>query len=43
MRAGPADPMESFLAWLPRVAQAVESGEVPGDLMDDLQGEFEAS
>jgi hypothetical protein len=44
MTADPADPMERFLTWLlRRGAQAVEVGEVPADLLADLQGEFEAS
>ncbi len=44
MTADPADPMESFLTWLPHgVAQAVEAGEVPADPLADLQGKFEAS
>ncbi len=44
MTADPADPMERFLTWLPHgVAQAVEAGEVPADLLADLQGEFEAA
>ncbi len=44
MTADPADPMERFLTWLlRRGAQAVEVGEVPADLLADLQGEFAAS
>jgi len=36
--------MESFEAWLVRrVAQAVEAGEVPADLLAELRAEFEAS
>ncbi len=43
MRADPADPMESYLAWLlHRVSQAVEAGEVPADLLADLQAKIEA-
>ncbi len=44
MTADPADPMESFLVWLPHgVAQAVEAGEVPADPLADLQAKIEAA
>ena len=37
------EPVESFEPWLlRRVAQAVEAGEVPADLLAELQTEFEA-
>ncbi len=36
--------MECFEAWLlSRVARAVESGDVPADLLTELQGEIEAA
>ncbi len=36
--------MNTFESWLlRRVAQAVESREVPADLLTELQGEFEAA
>jgi len=35
--------MERFGPWLPcRVAQAVEAGDVPGNLLTELQAELEA-
>lgn len=38
------EPPEGFESWLlRRVAQAVEAGEVPVDLLAELQAEFEAS
>ncbi len=37
----PKEPFESLL--LLRVAQAVEAGEVPADLLTELRGEFEAA
>ena len=44
MTADPADPMERFQTWLlHRVAQAVEAGEVPADLLAEPQAEIEAA
>jgi hypothetical protein len=38
------EPVEPFETWLLRpVVQAVEAGEVPADLLAELQAEFEAS
>ncbi len=43
MTADPADPMERFQTWLlHRVAQAVEAGEVPADLLAELHAKIEA-
>lgn len=44
MTADPADPRESFRTWLLRpVAQALEAGDRPADLLADLQAEIEAA
>lgn len=44
MGGEPLEPMESFEAWLlRRVAQAVEAGDVPAQLPEDLRAEFEAA
>ncbi len=44
MTKDPAGSIESFQAWLlRRVAQAVEAGEVPADLLTDLQAQIEAA
>ncbi len=44
MTADPGDPMESFQTWLlRRDAQAVEAGEMPADLLAELQAEIEAA
>ncbi len=44
MEAPIPDPSESFESWLlHRVAKAVEAGDVPADLLTELQGEFEAA
>jgi hypothetical protein len=38
------EPAESFESWLlRRVAEAVEAGDVPQDLLTELQAEFEAA
>lgn len=38
------EPMEGFESWLlHRVAQDVEAGDVPADLLTELQAEFEAA
>ena len=38
------EPLEGFESWLlRRVAQAVEAGEVPADVLTDLQAEIEAA
>ncbi len=40
----PSDPMQGFETWLlSRVAQAVEAGHVPADLLMELQRDFQAS
>ena len=44
MGGEPAEPMESFEAWLlRRVGQAVEAGEVPARLLIELRAEFGAA
>ncbi len=44
MTADSAEPMEGFEAWLlSRIAQAVEAGDVPADLLMELQSEFQTA
>ena len=39
-----SEPMDAFESWLlQRVAQAVEAGDVPADLLTELQSEIEAA
>jgi hypothetical protein len=44
LKGEPPEPIQAFESWLlHREAQAFEAGEVPADLLGELQAEFEAA